>query len=467
MTKPDGAPDPQSVTAPQNAVARAHARLVTLVAPFRKRGVLEPVVYSALILLGSAFQLPSLHFGGDTGHGIGLELIQPLQYILVSPVARVLDEVALVTESQHFALLASIALIGAWWSVRRYAGRGKRSVVRQALGLGLALSAGLAMSVSFYLVAALVPRPMVRLVPRDPSVLLVDFHSHTDHSHDGRWRFDAEANRAWHASAGFHAAYVTDHQTMRGWQALSNAGALAGGRPTVRIASVLGTGGEGATMLLPGIETVVPGAHLALLGVSGAHAALFSHRRDLDTLAFATVAAGEPRLLTVLTLPYNLERDPARIPVVDAVEISNGSPRGLAFARRHRLQILALADSLQVPLVASSNNHGWGSTAAAWTALRIPGWQRLSPLDLEAAIRATLRAPSAPVGVAERNALALGSGFLSDAATLPRLLVHAWRIARPLERIAALAWLWGIWLLRGSWRAGTAAAARQRTRSIA
>ena len=179
------------------------------------------------------------------------------------------------------------------------------------------------------------------------------------------------------------------------------------------------------------------------------------------------MVTAEPRLLAVLTLPYNLERDPGRIPMVDAVELSNGSPKGLAFARRHRLQILALADSLRVPLVASSNNHGWGSTAAAWTALRIPGWRDLSPADLDAQIRATLRAPWAPVGVIERTALAPGNGFFATATTLPRLLVHAWRMALPLERMAALAWLWSIWLLRSSWRDGTASAAARRKRSAA
>ena len=69
-----------------------------------------------------------------------------------------------------------------------------------------------------------------------------------------------------------------------------------------------------------------------------------------------------------------------------AVEANDASPRGLRQSKRDRAQILALADSLDLALVAGSNNHGWGRTAAAWTLIRIPGWQRMSPASLETAI---------------------------------------------------------------------------------
>ena len=37
--------------------------------------------------------------------------------------------------------------------------------------------------------AILVPRPMGRLMAQDPDILLIDFHSHTQYSHDGRPSF--------------------------------------------------------------------------------------------------------------------------------------------------------------------------------------------------------------------------------------------------------------------------------------
>ncbi len=51
--------------------------------------------------------------------------------------------------------------------------------------------------------AALIPRPMARLVSSDRSDLLIDFHSHTSYSHDGRKSFTPAANRRWHERQGF------------------------------------------------------------------------------------------------------------------------------------------------------------------------------------------------------------------------------------------------------------------------
>ena len=58
------------------------------------------------------------------------------------------------------------------------------------------------------------PRPIPRLVATDPDVLVLDVHSHTAMSHDGRPGFGAAQNAGWHARAGFDAAFVTDHNVF-------------------------------------------------------------------------------------------------------------------------------------------------------------------------------------------------------------------------------------------------------------
>ena len=84
----------------------------------------------------------------------------------------------------------------------------------------------------------------------------MDFHSHTNVSHDVRntWMrgFDTEANRRWHTRAGFDAAFITDHNTIEGL------------RPGSRGA---GSGGQRKhPVLCPGIEVSAWRAHIVLLG---------------------------------------------------------------------------------------------------------------------------------------------------------------------------------------------------------
>ncbi|MDP1861553.1 MAG: hypothetical protein Q8K82_23010 [Gemmatimonadaceae bacterium] len=405
------------------------------------------VVLTILVVAGAAFQVAPLVYAGTPAHDSGFSLHQPFEYLFLAPIVRLLDELSLLTDRQHIEVLSSAALVAVVWACARACLRAALSARARICHGARAIASVAAATVLLYVVGALVPRPMVALRSANPADVLVDFHSHTHRSHDGRWGFDVESNRAWHGAAGFNAVYVTDHQTMAGWQVLADHGALQRGVNRVREASLAGTGAVSSTAtILPGIETVVPGAHLNLLGVSSASAPLFRHARDLDTAAFAMApAAGRP--LVLLTLPFDLGRSPGRAPRIDAIEISNGSPRGLGFARLHRTRILSLADSLRVPVVASSNNHGWGATAVGWTALRLERWQAMSPLALDEQIRATIIQRPEVVRVVERSALALSDGRLEEMLAVPRLIVHILRIAHPLERVSFAVWIWAIWLI--------------------
>ena len=413
---------------------------------------------SCMILTGAAFPVAPLVYSGPLAPGARFSLEQPIQYLALAPVARLLDELSLLTSEQHAVFLASLGVLALGWTLRRdrqcrHLARARR-LVRGACQVGWCV----AIPLLTYVAGALLPRPMVRLRAAWPEDVLVDFHSHTKRSHDGRWRFDLRANRRWHAAAGFDAAYITDHQAIADGRALADEGGNAARSPALASAELLPSpSNEGSTILLPGIETVVPGAHINLLGVGPHHAGLFRHKRDLDTLAFA--ATSEPAPLALLTLPFSLDWSPTQTPRIAAIELSDASPRGLDFAYRHRERIMALADSLGVAMVASSNLHGWGATAAAWTALRIPGWRRLDAEALDRRIRETLQDREWPVTVVERQSLTPGESLVARALVLPRLLVHTWRMLTPLERLSCLLWLWIPWLLRRRARVGTLTAA--------
>ncbi len=291
-------------------------------------------------------------------------------------------------------------------------------------------------------------------------VVVVDFHSHTNRSHDGRWQWDAESNRRWHAAAGFDAAYVSDHQTMSGWLPLAQREALRGTSENVRFAALLGGAPERVVTLLPAIETVIPGAgaHVNLLGITAGHSTWFTHRRDLDTTRFHAVSETAVRPLTLLTLPYDPAERVLHATRVEAIEWSNASPRGKSFTDQYRPRIRHLADSLGVAVVAASNHHGWGSTAAAWTLLQIPGWDRLAPLALDSTIRATIRNDPGRVAVLERYSLPAAQSFLGDLLTLPALLLHTLGQLQMPERVALIMWVWIWWLATRS---------RRRVRSLA
>jgi len=255
--------------------------------------------------------------------------------------------------------------------------RRKRGPLRRAaIELGAVLGF-LAAVVGVYTLGAAGPHPMARLVVDDPDVVVVDFHSHTLSSHDGRKTFTAERNRAWHRDAGFDVAYITDHDSIRAAiEAESRNPALAG---------------EG-TVILPGREVVYAGQHVAVLGRVDPRLGPEAGAGDAEDPA--APCAGWPVLIQ--TIPNNLANlPPAECTDVGggvrAIELVDGAPRGLAQGERERTRILHLADSLDIAIVASSNLHGWGRTAPGWSLLRIPGWRAMSPEQVGAGIEDALR----------------------------------------------------------------------------
>jgi hypothetical protein len=275
---------------------------------------------------------------------------------------------------------------------------------------------------------------MATLVLSGTDLIAVDFHSHTEASHDGRAGFTAERNREWHRSSGFDAVYVTDHQTFDG--------ALDGER---RNPAVAGMG----TVLLPGIELRDGHEHLGLIGVDPRRMKITSP--DWQGAAVAADGGPVPPILLLL-MPGDIQH----IPIDDisgairlgGIEGSDGSPRGLAQSTSARDTILAVTAQLKIARVAGSDNHGWGRAAPAWSVLRIPGWRALTPSQLDIEIRRTMLTRGIhSVQVIERRLAPPPQHTIQTALSGVTVGLIMARTMSSRERVSWIGWSWALCVL--------------------
>ncbi len=406
-----------------------------------------PISITLLVLAGAIIGPSALTRGASGAAATGVRLDVDSGYLLIAPVLNVLDTLSVLTLGQHYAVLATLILLFVAWRVLR--SRVRRGPLRRAgVELGVALLSLLGLA-AFYGYGIVGPRPMAALVPADEDVLVLDVHSHTEHSHDSRDGFSAEDRREWHAAAGFDAAYIADHRT---WQGYEDA---APGNPE--------RAGEGM-VLLPALEIKYLGKYASALGEDWRYRSA-AEGNDLDPAELARLsreAGVRPTL--VFTLPEELDgvvSSTASTIGFVALELSDASPRGLRQSRRDRAQLLRMADSLDLALVAATNNHGWGRTAAAWTLMRLPGWQRYTPRQLGAAIEEKLhRERRGASWVVERRVPWAGDDPVDLATTVPAITWTMFGGMSAAERVSWILWAWALALLvaRRPWRSGAGVA---------
>ena len=412
----------------------------------------------ALVVLSTLFATPPLQDAATATPVPSTHLHQSLGYLLLAPLFGIWDTLSLLTVSQHYAVLATLILIYLFRRVHTVR-TGRRelaadpttaedaahpgfSVMLAVLELGGAVFFLIALA-AFYAAAVFFPRPMVAIQLDDPDLLAVDFHSHTNHSHDGRSRFTAERNRAWHEDGGFHAAYITDHYT---WAGVDDAASANPARA-----------GERAVML-SGMEVRLRDRHVNLLGGRERYVfALDSTRHHLapDSIAAAR-ERGAPPVTMLYTIPGPLDQvvpfGPGSPAGVVGVELSDGAPRGLEQGKAERAQILAIADSMDLAVVAGSNLHGWGRTVAAWSVMRVPGWREMSPDELGGAIEGALhRDRRRAATVVERRMPYHDGTWVGVALTVPWLLWEHFRMLTVAERGSWIAWIGILVLVRTAW----------------
>ena len=364
-------------------------------------------------------------------------------YVALAPISAILDTITLLTIPQHISVL--LWIIGVYVVWRLWASSTKPDIRREIIGAGILLGAVLVT----YAAAAFLPRPMASLTVSDETVLAVDFHSHTDASHDGRRGWTDDDVRAWHRDAGYDVAYITDHRSF--------AGAERG------VASNPAVAGQG-TMILQGIEAVYRGEHVNILNAGRRYKGLLTaDLGDVDEQALQMASILPPTTPVLIeTIPGNLDKVPAAAPElgggggVQAIEVVDGSPRGLTQGRRDRARIDTLIEKLNLAPVSGSDNHGYGRAAPAWTLLRIPGWRGMSSDSLSRRIEEILRnGRKNATRVAERRIVESTSTSIALAGP-----AVAWRMLTTLsadERVAWILWTWAI--------VGLAAMVRRRVRA--
>lgn len=389
------------------------------------------VAITALVLITAPFATDPIRDAVDfsaVGEG---RLDVPASYLAIAPLSNVLDTLTLLTVGQHIAILVTLILLFAAyrvWRVRR--SLMGTTILRELAAAGIFLG----VLVLAYVLAAAAPRPMAQFVASDGLVISVDFHAHTKYSHDGRPGWSEDDLRSWARGAGYDAVYVTDHRTYEGAER--------------GIASNPSQAGEGV-MLLQGLEAFYKGEHVNVLGAGRRYRGITTpDLKDIDEQAF-TLANLIPSTAPVAieTVPGNLDK----VPVfstgsagVSAIEIVDGSPRGLSQTRRQRARIVHLADSLNLALVTGSDNHGWGRAAPAWTLLRIPGWRGMGSDSLSQRIELVLREGRRDATRAVERTIASATNPATVALSLPLVVWTMFATMGADERVMWLVWTWGI-----------------------
>lgn len=386
------------------------------------------VVLSVIVLVAALFPTAPVRDAATLAPVGEAHLQMSAAYVALAPISTSLDTLTLLTVAQHIALFlwAIVAFIAwrVWWH-RRVASTLGREIIR-AVGF-------LAIVAAVYMAAAMMPRPMAQLDISDPTVFAIDFHAHTKYSHDGRRGWGPEDVRAWHRGAGFDAVYITDHRTLQGAEE--------------GIAANPSEAGEG-TMILQGLEAVERGQHVNILGAGRRYRGITTpDLRDVDTAAMrlaSLIPANEP--IIVQTMPDDLHNvfaaDGPGTAGARAIELIDGSPRGLAQTRTQRAEIVHLADSLNLALVAGSDNHGWGMAAPGWTLMRAAGWRGMPTDSLSSVVERILRVGRrTSTRVVERR---VASGD-TPLALIGTGVIVPWRLFTMLPDDARVMWLVWIW----------------------
>jgi hypothetical protein len=299
----------------------------------------HPIAFAlvALLLVSDFLPLPPLVDAGTGSVPGDVELERPVLYVVLAPLSNVLDAFTFFSMGRaYWFLIVWAGALAAW-------GGARPGTVRHRVGLALVGPIAILLLGG---AAVLLPRPVPLLVAADSTTTIIDYHAHTEASHDGRvgWTFAKLA--AWHARQGFDASYVTDHNVIF----------------NLSITEPI--------RLLPGVEWSVYGQHVVALGPV----------RPIARDSFGTTT---PRMLRlfgelerqgavgIASLPEywrNHAEDLAAFVAagVDGFEIVNCAPKALGFPAPMRREVLALAQQHDLVVVGASDNHGWGQVTCVW-----------------------------------------------------------------------------------------------------
>ena len=395
------------------------------------RDVWFPLLITALVV-GTSFmaQVP-LRDAVTHGDVSGMRLAISREFAILAPFCTLLDMQTVLTVPQHIAVLVTLLLGYVTWRAVTFM-RGTTYPVWRYEFAGLATTVLLA-PFMVLLVNVIFPRPMSQLEVDDPDLVVVDVHAHTASSHDARPHWTQDRVRRWHAESGFDVAYITDHKRFGGaMDALLSNPAKAGD----------------GVVLFSGLELRSGGQHVNVLSMTLAESTYIVNG---DHLVKGIRLQDGRAPIIVQTIPFTMPMfaGPGQdsLPRTMALELNDGAPKGLTFGLKRHAELLRLADSLNLALVAGSDNHGWGNTASGWTLIRVPGWRELTPNELAVKLEAVLATGRNATQVVERRTPLLLT-VPQLALTVPIMFISAARGLTPPERVSWVAWGWTVLLVR-------------------
>ena len=346
---------------------------------------------------------------------------------MLSPIYTLWDGVAMLSMSRLHGFLIGLALLFV-------GGRILLLILRQRFSLReerRALVGALVALAAFVGGGLISHRPMIRLAGAEPGVAVVDFHSHTNASHDVRGtamaRFDTKKNLAWHERAGFDAVFITDHNTT---------------------AALVPT--DEPLALCRGLEVSAWRAHIVLLGgevdsVRGPYRRDWAGLRQLLTDTDTRYGA-----LSVASLPEYERNHWGRLDSLveaglDGFEIVNASPKANELTRARRDSVIDLARRTGKFVVGVSDHHGWGATSMVWSLVEVVDWEQ-QPERLCAGIIEALRHGFPAVTIVERHRLRPDDWWPAWLTPIG-VVWETWRSMGWAMTGAWLMWIWALWVV--------------------
>ena len=386
-----------------------------------------PLALSVCVVLAQLVRLSPLVDVVTWTAPASARLAYPASHVLLAPLTLLADWLngGSRRDLVGFALWLPVGYVLVRLAARRTAA-GRRARREALYAVGFLLAAAAFAGWCYWL-----PRPIPRLVSGGADDLVLDVHSHTALSHDGRPGFGAARNAAWHGRAGFDVAFVTDHNATgaaRSWR-------LEAPRARPR--------------LLDGEEISLSGIHLLALGTSTTIA-----NRPWDASWDSTGALVRrlhaDSVFLVPTLPEDWRRHTGaefgQLSEwgVDGFEIWTSAPQAMDLPPSGRRTVVSWSRLEHRPMFGSTDMHGYGFAATVWNVMRLPGWRALDDAGLQRAILAQLRAggPAANQVVALRRWLP--ETRLGSAIGVPVNLVLLLRTASRAHAVALLGWIWAV-----------------------
>lgn len=406
-----------------------------------------PWILTGLLLAARLASAPALSDPVAGAAPAALYLKIPWVYLVFAPLFTLWDGVSMLSMTRLVGFLGGLLALYLLWRTTRWllSGSSSPGSLRGRLlhELKVLLISATLLGV-FIAIGTVWHRPMLSLAGSAADEVVVDFHSHTNVSHDVRdtWMrgFDAEANRRWHSRAGFDAAFITDHNIARRQTPDARRQTPDARRQT--------PDARRQTVLCPGTEVSAWRAHIVLLGDSGP-----VDRRQYKglegLLALLATSDSAYGALSLASLPeYRRNHwdrlDSLAAAGLDGFEIVNASPKANELTRADVDRVIGIARSQNRFVAGVSDSHGWGATSMVWNLVRSPDGQRGDPCS---AVLRQLRTGFGSVRIVERHRVRPDDPWPALATPIG-VVWETWRsMGWPLAS-SWLIWIWAVAMIR-------------------